>query len=60
MINCTLRQLHYFLAVAEAGSISAAATASHISQAAMSLAMDDLERAVGAQLLVRRRARGWS
>lgn len=58
MINYTLRQLHYFLAVAEAGSISAAATASHISQAAMSQAMDDLERAVGAQLLVRRRARG--
>lgn len=58
VINYTLRQLQYFLAVAEAGSISAAAASCHISQAAMSQAMDDLERAVGAQLLVRRRARG--
>lgn len=58
VINYTLRQLQYFVAVAETGSISAAAVASHISQAAMSQAMDELERVVGSQLLVRRRARG--
>ena len=58
MINYTLRQLQYFVAVAEAGSITAAATGCHISQAAMSQSMDDLEKAVGTQLLVRRRARG--
>lgn len=58
VINYTLRQLQYFVAVAELGSISAAAKQCHISQAAMSQSMDELERAVGSQLLVRRRARG--
>ncbi|MGO2938705.1 MAG: LysR family transcriptional regulator, partial [Glutamicibacter arilaitensis] len=58
MINYTLRQLQYFVAVAELGSISAAAKQCHISQAAMSQSMDELERAVGSQLLVRRGARG--
>lgn len=58
VINYTLRQLQYYVAVAELGSISAAAKQCHISQAAMSQSMDELERAVGSQLLVRRRARG--
>ncbi|WP_313812862.1 LysR substrate-binding domain-containing protein [Glutamicibacter sp.] len=58
MINYTLRQLQYFVAVSEAGSLSAAATACHISQAAMSQSMAELERVVGTQLLVRNRARG--
>lgn len=58
MVNYTLRQLQYFVAVAEAGSLSAAAVACHISQAAMSQSMADLERVVGSQLLVRSRARG--
>ncbi|MFJ2618669.1 LysR substrate-binding domain-containing protein [Glutamicibacter sp. NPDC087344] len=58
MINYTLRQLQYFVAVAEAGSLSAAAGTCHISQAAMSQSMADLERAVGSQLLIRSRARG--
>ncbi|UPO76488.1 LysR family transcriptional regulator [Arthrobacter sp. Helios] len=58
MVKFTLKQIQYFVAVADHGSISAAATASHISQAAMSQALSDLERVVGAQLVVRHRSRG--
>lgn len=58
MVNFTLKQLQYFVAVADHGSISAAAAATHISQAAMSQSLTDLERIVGAQLMVRHRSRG--
>ena len=58
VVNYTLKQLQYFIAVADAESISGAATACHISQAAMSQAINELERIVGSQLLVRHRARG--
>ena len=58
MLDYTLKQLQYFVAVANQGSISAAAAASHISQAAMSQAITELERVVGSQLVVRHRARG--
>lgn len=54
----TLRQLGYLLAVADAGSISAAAQRLHVTQTAVGAALSDLERALGAQLLVRRRAHG--
>ncbi|MFL6179822.1 MAG: LysR family transcriptional regulator [Actinomycetes bacterium] len=54
----TLRQLEYFVAVAEAGTITAAAEQVHLSQSAMSTALVDLERAFGVQLLVRHHARG--
>jgi DNA-binding transcriptional LysR family regulator len=54
----TLRQLGYLLAVADAGSISAAAQRLHVTQTAVGSALSDLERALGAQLLVRRRAHG--
>ena len=54
----TLRQLEYFVAVAEAGTITAAADRVHLSQSAMSTALVDLERAFGVQLLVRHHARG--
>lgn len=54
----TLRQLTLFVAVAHQGSISGAADALQISPAAVSMAMTDLERALGAQLLLRRPARG--
>jgi DNA-binding transcriptional LysR family regulator len=60
VVNFTLKQLQYFVAVADHGSISAAAAASHISQAAMSQALTDLERSVGSQLVVRQRSRGIS
>jgi DNA-binding transcriptional LysR family regulator len=58
VLDYTLKQLQYFVAVADHGSISAAAAASHISQAAMSQALTELERIVGSQLVVRHRARG--
>ncbi|MDX3641561.1 LysR family transcriptional regulator [Streptomyces sp. MB09-02B] len=54
----SLRQLEYFVAVANTGSMSAAAVQCHASQAGISTAIADLERRLGVQLLVRRRARG--
>lgn len=54
----TLRQLTYFTAVADAGTISDAAHQLHVSQPALSQAITDLERVLGAQLLVRRKAHG--
>jgi DNA-binding transcriptional LysR family regulator len=54
----TLRQLEYFVAVADAGTVTGAATAVHLSQSAMSTALADLERALGVQLLMRHHARG--
>jgi DNA-binding transcriptional LysR family regulator len=54
----TLRQLEYFVAVAEAGTVTAAADRVHLSQSAMSTALADLERLLGVQLLVRHHARG--
>lgn len=58
MAEYTLRQLEYFVAVADAGSVTGAATAVHLSQSAMSTALADLERALNVQLLVRHHARG--
>ncbi len=52
----SLRQLHYFVSVARAGQISAAATAAHISQSAMTTAIAELERLLGAQLFERSRS----
>jgi DNA-binding transcriptional LysR family regulator len=54
----TLRQLEYFVAVAEAGSVTAAAQAIHLSQSALSTALAELERALGVQLLLRHHAKG--
>lgn len=56
----TLRQLEYFVAVAESGSVTGAAQRVHLSQSAMSTALSDLERVLGVQLLVRHHARGVS
>ncbi|MFT4042940.1 MAG: LysR family transcriptional regulator [Gordonia sp. (in: high G+C Gram-positive bacteria)] len=58
MADYTLRQLEYFVAVAEAGSITRAASAVHLSQSAMSTALTDLEGALGVQLVVRHHAKG--
>jgi DNA-binding transcriptional LysR family regulator len=58
MAGYTLRQLEYFVAVAESGSVTGAARAVHLSQSAMSTALADLERALGVQLLLRQHARG--
>ncbi|WP_439031030.1 LysR family transcriptional regulator [Gordonia terrae] len=54
----TLRQIEFFEAAARLGSFTAAAEACHSSQAAVSLALADLEKRVGVKLLVRRRAKG--
>ena len=54
----TLRQLRYFVAAADAGTMTGAGQAQHVSQSAISLAIGDLERAVGTQLFLRHRARG--
>ena len=57
MADYTLRQLEYFVAVAESGSITGAAAQVHLSQSAMSTALADLERALDVQLLLRHHAR---
>lgn len=54
----TLRQLAYLVAAADAGTVSAAATRLHVTASAVSDAISELERILGAQLCVRRRARG--
>ncbi|MBR7826994.1 LysR family transcriptional regulator [Actinospica sp. MGRD01-02] len=58
MAEYTLRQLEYFVAVAEAGSVTGAAERVHLSQSAMSAALADLEQALDVQLLLRHHARG--
>ncbi|WP_286259224.1 LysR family transcriptional regulator [Streptomyces graminofaciens] len=52
--------MEYFVAVADTGSMSAAAVRCHASQASISTAIADLERRLGVQLLIRRRAKGVS
>jgi DNA-binding transcriptional LysR family regulator len=56
----SLRQIRYFLAVAEARTISEAATRLSISQGALTEALDELEKQMAVRLFVRRRAHGVS
>lgn len=56
MSEVTARQLQYFVAVIENGSVSAAAQAQHLSQSALSMAIGQLETAVRSPLFVRNRA----
>lgn len=56
--NFTLRQLDYFVAVAETGSIRAASERLNMSSAALSQALTELELELGSTLLTRRRAHG--
>ncbi|WP_291051770.1 LysR substrate-binding domain-containing protein [Herbiconiux sp.] len=58
--NLSLRQLEYFLAIADSGSISLAAASLHVSQSAVAASLSALERTLDAQLCVRRRAHGVS
>ncbi|WP_327099040.1 LysR family transcriptional regulator [Nocardia vinacea] len=56
-LDVTLRQLEYFVATVERGTLSAAAAEFHVSQTAVSLAISQLEKALGVQVLVRRPAK---
>lgn len=56
----TLRQLEYFVAVCEAGSMSVAAQQIPVSQSSVSLAISQLEATFGTSLLIRHRAQGVS
>ena len=56
--NLNLRQLTYFLAIADAGSITLAAAQLHVSQSAVAATLTQLEATLDVQLCVRRRAHG--
>lgn len=56
----TLRQLAYLVAAADAGTVVGAAERMHVSPSTMSDAITELEKLVGTQLCVRRRAQGLS
>lgn len=60
MARYTLRQLAYFAAVAEAGTIAAAADELRVSPTAVAAAVSELERIFRTQLTVRRKAHGVS
>lgn len=57
MAEFTLRQLQYFLAAVEEGSITAAAEKNRVTQSAVSMAVSELERALGVSLFVRSHAK---
>jgi DNA-binding transcriptional LysR family regulator len=54
----SLRQLGYLVAVGDAGSMRAAAERCHVTEAAVSAAVRDLERILGVALVARRPGRG--
>jgi DNA-binding transcriptional LysR family regulator len=56
----TLRQLEYFIAAGETGSITLASERIHISQPSISTAISQLEEELQVQLFVRHHARGLS
>jgi DNA-binding transcriptional LysR family regulator len=58
MSQLSLRQLQYFVAIAESGTLSNAAIRLHVSQPTLSQALTELENALGVQLCVRRKAHG--
>lgn len=57
MQEISFRQLQYFVAAAETGSVTAAAAKIHLTQSAVSTALADLEDSLGVQLFLRH-ARG--
>ncbi|MDO5704005.1 MAG: LysR substrate-binding domain-containing protein [Paracoccus sp. (in: a-proteobacteria)] len=57
-IRYTLRQLEYFVAVGEAGSIAAAAQMVNVSAPSISAGISHLEEELGIQLFVRHHAQG--
>lgn len=59
-VRFTLRQLEYLVAVAEAGSIAAAADRVNVSSPSISVAIGQIEAQLGLVLFVRRQAQGLS
>lgn len=59
-LRFTLRQLEYFLAVAESGSIAGASEKVNVSSPSISAAIGQLEEEFGLQLFVRKHAHGLS
>jgi DNA-binding transcriptional LysR family regulator len=59
-MQITLRQIRYFLAAAETGQFSAAATQVHVTQTAITSSIRELEQAVGLVLFERHHACGVS
>jgi len=57
-MDLSLRRLRYALAAADHGNVTAAARALNVSQPSVSLAIAELERALGLRLFVRQHARG--
>lgn len=60
MLRYTLRQLEYFVTVADLGSVARAAERLNVSQPSVSAALAKLEDQLGVQLLVRHHAQGVS
>ena len=60
MLNYTLRQLEYFVVVAEHGGVAPAAAAAGVSQPSVSTALAKLEAQLGLQLFLRHHAKGVS
>ncbi|MER9453747.1 LysR family transcriptional regulator [Mesorhizobium sp. M0478] len=57
-MNLTLSQLRYLVAVARHGSVTAAARMLNVSQPSISVAIDNVEAALGQKLFVRQRGSG--
>ena len=60
MLRFTLKQIEYFVAAADTGSITLASERVHISQPAISAAISGLEAELGIQLFIRHHALGLS
>jgi len=58
MLGYSLRQLEYFVATAEAGSVAAAAARLNVAQPSVSSAIAKLEQQLSLQLFLRQHARG--
>lgn len=59
-MNFTLRQLELFSVLPDHPTLASAAASLHISESALSHAITELEKSIGEQLCVRRKARGLS
>ena len=57
-LRYTLRQLEYFVAVGETGSIAAASHRSNVSSPSISAGISQLEKELGLKLFVRNHAQG--